>query len=96
VIICPACEREAILYLKPIYEYNPSIGDELQIGNEIKKLKCQYCKLEIVDSKKLDYLDIKVHEVKKPSLCGKCGKILNSDNATGLCDECDEYYGTEN
>lgn len=95
-IDCPACENEAILYLKPILEYNPNIGEEIQIGNEIKKLKCQFCKLEITDSKKFDSLDIKAKDVAIPSLCSRCGDILDSDNATGFCEKCDEYYGTEN
>lgn len=96
IVICPACENESVLYLKPIYEFNPSNGEEILIGNEIKKLKCQYCKLEIVDSKKLDYLDIKGPKINPLSTCSRCGEILDTDNATGFCEKCENYYGTEN
>jgi len=96
IIDCPACEEEAVLYLKPILEYNHYVGEEIQIGNEIKKLKCQFCKLVITDSKKFDFLDIKAKDVAIPSLCSRCSEILEPDNGTDFCAECEEYYGTEN
>lgn len=96
IVICPACKNEAILYLKPLYEFNPASGEEILIGNEMKKLKCQYCKLEIIDSKKLDYLEIKGPKVASVSTCSRCGEILDPDNSIGFCEKCEDYYGTEN
>lgn len=93
---CPACSNEAVIYLKPIYEFNPFEKKEILIGHEVKKLKCQFCKLEIQDAATLDHLGIRDRKIKKLEECSRCGKPIGTDNATGLCQECDEYYGTEN
>ena len=55
---CPACDNDAVLYLKSLKEYNPFEGREVQTGFEIKKLKCQYCKIEIVDYEEIDFLKL--------------------------------------
>lgn len=94
--ICPACENEAVIYLKPIEEFNPYEKKEIIIGYEVKKLKCRFCKLEIKDSSILDHLGIRDYKIERQDECARCGRKLDSDNATGMCSECDEYYGTEN
>lgn len=96
IVECPACEEEAILYLKPIFEYNPYLGENMQIGHEIKKFKCHFCKLEIMDSKKLDFLGINVIKDYLSQLCGRCGKYIEDENGIGICDECENYYAKEN
>ena len=93
---CPSCENSAVIYLQPIKEYNPFEKDEIIIGFEVKKLRCQFCKLEISDSVILDHLEIRDKKIHRKNNCVRCDKELESDNATGLCLECDEYYGTEN
>lgn len=61
--ICPACNNKAVIYLKPVEEYNRFENKNIIIGYEVKKLKCQYCKLEISDSSILDYLEIRDRRV---------------------------------
>lgn len=93
---CPACNNKAVIYLNPIEEFNPFEKKSIIIGYEVKKLKCQYCKLEIKDSSILDHLEIRDRKIEAHEECARCSKVLGVDNATGLCSECDEYYGTEN
>jgi len=95
-IKCPSCSNKAVVYLNPIKEYNPFEKDEITIGYEVMKLKCQFCKLSITDSILLDYFDIRDKKIHTVDKCARCDKRLSPDNATGLCNECDEYYGTEN
>ena len=82
--------------LKPIEEFNPFEKRSVIIGYEVKKLKCQYCKLDVSDSSILDYLEIRDRKIEAPELCSRCNVELDKDNSTGLCSTCDEFYGTEN
>lgn len=93
---CPACKNESVVYLKPIEEFNQFEKRSIIIGYEVKKLKCLFCKLEILDSSILDYLEIRDKKIEKPFICAKCSKALEDDNTTGICQECNEFYGTEN
>jgi hypothetical protein len=95
---CPCCGYNALIYAKPIFEFNPYEKVDIKIGYEIKKLKCFYCKLEAVDYKELDYLKISIPPIvdqEKTKKCIKCGLPFIDDRGTGLCHKCDEYYGTE-
>ncbi len=93
---CPACSNDAVIYLKPVFEFNRFEKKDILIGHEVKKLKCQYCKLEIQDAAILDHLGIRDKRIEIKKECARCANPLGSDNATGLCEDCDEYYGTEN
>ncbi len=55
-IDCPSCENVALLYYKPVKEFHKILDEmkEVTIGVQPKKLKCQYCKLEISDPALLD------------------------------------------
>lgn len=93
--ICPSCKNDSILYLSPIYEFNPFEGMRVLIGYEVLKLKCQFCKLEISEPQILDYFGIRDRKVTQKEKCSRCYKELESDNSTGMCVSCNEYYGTE-
>lgn len=54
---CPACKNNAILYTKPETEFNKYLKEDILVGYFIKKIKCAYCKLEIDDYDKIQYLD---------------------------------------
>lgn len=58
-IECPACKNTALVYLKPITEIDQAKFAQIAIGFETKKLKCQYCKLEIDDPTILDFFGIR-------------------------------------
>lgn len=62
LVKCPSCENYAVLYLNPIYEFDPISGEKILIGKSIKKFRCQFCKLEVFDPKKLDLLNIKMSD----------------------------------
>ncbi|MCK8493138.1 hypothetical protein M0L20_14810 [Spirosoma sp. RP8] len=97
ITVCPCCENEALIYSKPIFEFNHYTKIDVKIGYEIKKLKCFYCKLEIEDYKELDYLEVSIpKQDEQEHLCARCGEVIDNDSGTGLCAGCDEYYGTEN
>lgn len=55
-IDCPSCGNVALLYYKPVQEFHKILDEmkEVTIGIQPKKLKCQYCKLEINDPALLD------------------------------------------
>lgn len=96
---CPCCGYDALIYSKPIFEFNQYEKADIKIGYEISKLKCFYCKLEIDDYKELDYLKISIpspEEQEKVKKCAKCGQPFIDDRGTSLCLNCDEQYGTEN
>ena len=33
---------------------------------------------------------------KRKIICSRCSAEIRNDNNTGLCDACNEYYGTKN
>lgn len=85
-IDCPSCKNEALIYLKPIKEYDFSKLEEEIIGYQVKKLKCQYCKLEINDPAMLDNLGITDKKIHKNKNCKYCGlEITNGE----ICTTCD-------
>jgi len=81
LVKCPACGNKAMLYLNPIYEFDPIAGGETLIGNSIKKFRCHFCKLEILDSKKLDLLNIKVSEINQQIKEHISERIIETQNA---------------
>ena len=96
---CPCCSNDALIYSKPIFEFNQYEKTDIKIGYEISKLKCFYCKLEVDDYKELDFLKISIptpEEQEKVKKCARCGQPFSDDRGTSLCLSCDEYYGTEN
>ncbi len=98
LVTCPCCNNSALIYAKPIFEYNQFEKAEIKIGYDIKKLKCFYCKLEIEDYKELDFLKISIpsiEEQEKQNICNRCGQSYSDDRGTSLCRNCDEHYGTE-
>ncbi|MFA9193461.1 hypothetical protein AAGV33_03515 [Flavobacterium sp. FBOR7N2.3] len=88
-IDCPACESTAVIYLKPIIEFDQLKLEEEIIGFEVKKLKCQYCKLEIQDSSILDKLGISDKKVHKNKNCAYCGVEMAKDEACETCENCE-------
>ncbi|RZK25988.1 MAG: hypothetical protein EOO43_04090 [Flavobacterium sp.] len=57
-VICPACLQTALVYLRAIMEFNPNSMEIHLMGYEARKLRCFYCKLEVIDPSVLDYLNI--------------------------------------
>lgn len=94
-INCPACENTALLYIKPIYESFHSKEFEVLTGFGINKLKCLFCKLEIKESKIIDFLNIKLRGQSNFPICSRCGGTIFYDNYNGLCDVCEKYYAKE-
>jgi hypothetical protein len=96
---CPCCGYNALIYSKPIFEFNQYERADIKIGYEIIKLKCFYCKLETEDYKELDFLKISIPkpgEQEKIKECARCGQPFSDERGTSLCQKCDEHYGTEN
>lgn len=56
---CPSCGHTAVVLTQPIFEFNPYLKEEIQVGLDLKKLECHYCKLVIDDYNALDTLKIK-------------------------------------
>lgn len=56
--ICPSCENIAVVFTKPIYDFNPYLKQEIQVGLQTLKLDCSFCTLKIDDYKELDFLKI--------------------------------------
>ena len=84
-IECPSCENEALIYLKPIKEYDFSKFEEQVIGYQVKKLKCQYCKLEINDPAMLDNLGITDRKIHTNKNCEFCGQDMETGS---ICETC--------
>ncbi|WP_291150036.1 hypothetical protein [Flavobacterium sp. UBA7680] len=82
---CPSCKNIAIIYLKPIIEFNQLRLIEETIGHEIRMLKCEFCKLEINESSILDKLGIRNRKLHRNSECLYCGQILKDDE---ICTSC--------
>jgi len=93
---CPSCENPAVLYLSPIFEFSPVDGERYQIGSEVIKLKCQFCKLETDEPSVLDKFYIRPRLMIRKKQCSRCSKKISNGNSTGFCDDCETYYGTEN
>ena len=56
--ICPSCENKAVVFTKPIFDFNPYLKQEIQVGLQTLKLDCSFCTLKIDDYKELDFLKI--------------------------------------
>ncbi|ENW98263.1 hypothetical protein F900_03215 [Acinetobacter modestus] len=82
---CPACKNNALIYLKPIKELDLNTLKEIIIGYQVKKLKCQYCKLEIIDPSILDKLGINDREIHFNSACYYCGMTIKSGEVCNYC-----------
>lgn len=95
-VICPACEHTAVLYLRPIFDTRGLASSNVLVAYKIIKVSCQFCKLEIRDAATLDLLNMQAPAVDSAEKCAHCSAVLPSDNSTGLCANCDEFYGTEN
>jgi hypothetical protein len=84
-IDCPSCHNDALVYLNPINEYDISKLQEIVIGFQIKKMKCQYCKLEIGDPAMLDILGITDKKVHSNKNCIYCGDEMSRGS---ICTSC--------
>ncbi|SCY60647.1 hypothetical protein SAMN02927916_2553 [Flavobacterium anhuiense] len=84
-IECPSCKNIAIIYLKPIVEFNQLRLLEETIGHEIIKLKCEFCKLEINESSILDKLGIRNRKLHRNSECIYCGIPLEEGETCNHC-----------
>jgi len=84
-IDCPSCENEALIYLKPINEYDFTKLEEEVIGYQVKKLKCQYCKLEVSDPAMLDNLGITDRKIHTNKNCTRCGQLINTGDICPMC-----------
>lgn len=82
---CPACGNVALIYLKPIKEYDFSKLEEELIGYQVKKIKCQYCKLEINDPAVLDNLGISDRKIHTNSNCLYCGQVIVDGEICAHC-----------
>jgi len=56
---CPACNKKAVLFVRPETELNQYMNQEIVLGYFINKIKCVYCKLEITDYELISYLEEK-------------------------------------
>jgi hypothetical protein len=56
---CPCCKNKAVVYTKPVMNYNQYIKQEIQVGLDILNLECGFCRLQITDYTELDFLKIK-------------------------------------
>lgn len=57
-IKCPSCHNNAVVFTKPIMDYNPYLKQEIQVGLNVLKLQCAFCALNIDEYKELDILKI--------------------------------------
>ncbi len=55
---CPACGNMAVLYGSPEFELNVQEAREVLVSVSVRKLKCQYCKLEIRGYEQIDFLNL--------------------------------------
>lgn len=55
---CPSCGNKAVVFTKPVYDFNPYLKQEIQVGLQTLKLDCGFCTLKIDDYKELDFLKI--------------------------------------
>jgi hypothetical protein len=62
---CPCCKNQAVVLTKPIMDYNPFLKQEIQVGLDLIKLTCGFCKLEIIEYTELDFLKVKPDIEKK-------------------------------
>jgi hypothetical protein len=84
-IDCPACHNDAIVYLKPVMELDLQKMIEVIIGYQVKKLKCQYCKLEITDPSMLDKLGINDRKIHSNKDCIYCGQEIENGETCQFC-----------
>lgn len=55
---CPCCANNAVVFTKPIINYNQYIKQEIQVGETLLKFQCAFCTLKIEDYKEFDFLKI--------------------------------------
>lgn len=56
---CPCCQNNAVVLTKPVMDYNPFLKQEIQVGLDVLKLNCGFCKLEVTEYTELDFLKVK-------------------------------------
>lgn len=56
---CPCCKNKAIVMTKPVMDYNAFLKQEIQVGLDVLKFVCCFCKLEITEYTEMDFLKIK-------------------------------------
>ena len=84
-VTCPACQNEAIVYLQNIMELDLQKKEEILIGYQVKKLKCQYCKLEINNPSILDKLGINDKKNHSNVSCIYCGQEILEGETCNHC-----------
>lgn len=55
---CPCCKNKAVVLTKPVLDYNPFLKQEIQVGLDLLKLNCGFCKLEVTEYTELDFLKV--------------------------------------
>lgn len=55
---CPSCNNKAVVFTKAIYDFNPFLKQEIQVGVQVLRFDCCFCSLKIDDYKELDHLKI--------------------------------------
>lgn len=68
---CPSCSNQAVVFATPIMEFDYSKKELIEVGLNVKELKCEFCSLEINDSRELDELKINLNPVDKPNIVSK-------------------------
>ncbi len=84
---CPSCNNDAIIYFKPIEELDIQKMEQVIIGFQAKKLKCQFCKIEITNPTLLDKLGIIDKKVHSNKSCKFCGLELEEGE---ICENCNK------
>lgn len=85
ILECPSCKNDAIVYFKPITELDLIKKEQIIIGFQVKKLKCQYCKIEITNPALLDKLGITDKKVHFATTCKYCGNQLEDGEICNTC-----------
>lgn len=74
---CPCCKNYAVVYTKPIYEFNPIEKKLMVVSVETQKLICGYCGFDTNKYNELDYLKIQPEIEKKDDIVAR----LKSDES---------------
>lgn len=56
---CPCCQNMAVVQTKPVMDFNPFLKQEIQVGLDVIRLTCCFCKLEVTEYTELDFLKVK-------------------------------------
>mgnify|MGYP001598428373 CR=1 FL=1 len=91
IVKCPACKNDALLYLEPYFKSNQLRLLRVTTGYVVKEFRCLYCNLGIKNPSILDNLGLRT--IKES--CARCGREIDNENNTGLCSDCEDYYGKD-